>query len=1031
MITDHTRALPQGARLEQYRLDTAFGADEFEITCRAYDGDLDTFVILKEYLPDFAIRTEAGAVEPKSSAQARDYYWGLEQFLEQGRALARLDHPHLNKVLRSFEANGTAYLVLEYIEGETLAARLERDSRLSEEALRRVLEESLSGLEALHEAGHIHRDVKPGNLLLRAGDGGVVALGFAAARQALARRRRCLNAALTPGYAPLEQYDSALDRAGVQTDLYALGMVAYRCLSGVRDEELPDAVARKLAQSGSGTGLAAALEAGRGHYDAAFLEAVDWAIQVDEDARPRQASEWRAALAGGAVRGGAPVFVRKEVERPARAARSERSRGERAWMSGSRVALALVLTVLTGAILWQGWQLYRGVDEAAVSDTPALATTPPPVTADAKPPPAAPQEPEPEPEAGTEEAAPAEDIDVAQSSPAAEAPAHEEDEVVRLLAEAEEDLKARRLTSPADNNAWDKYQRVLELDPLHAQAMAGMERVLESYLELFEAALGQGDYDQAADYLQRIRDLHPDSPLLQGAERKLAAARQAQAGSEAQREVAAVKPVCDRTPAVRDAIMAQFPELECGAVTQEALASMKALTVREEGLELQEGDFSGLDSLEELDLADNRMSALPSGIFSGLASLANLILSNNQLTSLAEQAFSGLASLVGLDLSDNQISKFTKVALKGLTSLEKLDLSDNRMSELPEGAVSGLTSLQSIALAGNPLSPAGKARIERELGALGEKTGNEITVEFISQAEQERAHAAELERREAEAQRLVGEMVLIPGGSFQMGDLSGEGDDDEKPVHRVTVPAFRLGKHEVTFAQWDACVADGGCWGYRPDDEGWGRGNRPVMNVSWDDAQSFIRWLNGKTGGGYRLPAESEWEYAARAGTSTKYHVGNSISSGQANFDESGHGKTVPVGSYSANGWGLHDMHGNVYELVQDCWNDSYRGAPGDGSAWESGNCTRRVGRGGSWDGTARYLRSANRYWRPRSNRDSSQGFRLARDASPRAQRHPGRAGPWIPSYACATACAADSSLSSTLSAASPSPSPPNTAPAP
>ena len=130
-------------------------------------------------------------------------------------------------------------------------------------------------------------------------------------------------------------------------------------------------------------------------------------------------------------------------------------------------------------------------------------------------------------------------------------------------------------------------------------------------------------------------------------------------------------------------------------------------------------------------------------------------------------------------------------------------------------------------------------------------------------------------------------MVSIPGGAFRMGDLNGVGHSSELPAHSVTVGPFRLGKYEVTFAQWDACVADGGCGGYQPDyppdDTGWGRGNRPVIDVSWTDAQSFINWLNGKTGGGYRLPTEAEWEYAARAGSTTQYSWGNSIGSNRAN----------------------------------------------------------------------------------------------------------------------------------------------------
>ena len=202
-------------------------------------------------------------------------------------------------------------------------------------------------------------------------------------------------------------------------------------------------------------------------------------------------------------------------------------------------------------------------------------------------------------------------------------------------------------------------------------------------------------------------------------------------------------------------------------------------------------------------------------------------------------------------------------------------------------------------------------------------------------------------------------MVDIPGGTFRMGDLSGEGDEDERPVHTVTVPAFRMGKYEVTFAQWDACVADGGCGGYRPDDEGWGRGNRPVINVSWDDAQLFIDWLNDKTGGNFRFPTEAEWEYAARAGSTTKYHFGDSesqlcryanhadSSTDYSNINKTcsdGVGKrTAAVGRYQPNAFGIHDMHGNVWEWVEDCWNDSYIGAPSDGGTWASGDCTQHV----------------------------------------------------------------------------------------
>ena len=234
----------------------------------------------------------------------------------------------------------------------------------------------------------------------------------------------------------------------------------------------------------------------------------------------------------------------------------------------------------------------------------------------------------------------------------------------------------------------------------------------------------------------------------------------------------------------------------------------------------------------------------------------------------------------------------------------------------------------------------------------------------------------------AEAKAPVVEMVAIPGGSFRMGDLSGDGLDNETPVHVVRIAPFEMGKYEVTFSQWDACVADRGC-SHVPDDEGWGRGNRPVINVSWDDIQGFIAWLNTRTGGGYRLPTESEWEYAVRAGSESKYSWGNEIGSNRANCDKEDCGdrweNTAPVGAFASNGWGLHDMHGNVWEWVEDCWNDSYVGAPSDGSAWRSGTCGLRVIRGGSWYLTWS-LRSASRSWGARSYRLYFLGFRLAKD---------------------------------------------------
>jgi len=228
------------------------------------------------------------------------------------------------------------------------------------------------------------------------------------------------------------------------------------------------------------------------------------------------------------------------------------------------------------------------------------------------------------------------------------------------------------------------------------------------------------------------------------------------------------------------------------------------------------------------------------------------------------------------------------------------------------------------------------------------------------------------------------EMVVIPSGEFFMGSPKDEPKraNDEGPVHRVKfADRFAAGRYEVTFAEWDACVAQGGCGGYRPGDEGWGRGRRPVINVSWDAAQTYVQWLSRKTGQRYRLLSEAEWEYAARAGTTTPFSTGDTITTDQANFDGNGvdRGKTIEVGSFRPNRFGLYDMHGNVWEWVEDCGNSSYGGSLRNGRAWLSIDCPSRVLRGGSWLDDPNYVRLAVRYRYDVGNRNNYNGFRLAR----------------------------------------------------
>ena len=650
MPIDHIHALPPGTRFEEYRLDAVLGAGGFGITYRAYDAHLDKFVAIKEYLPgEFATRTEASTVVPKSNTDAQDYHWGLTRFLDEARTLARFDHPHLNKVHRFFESNGTAYMVLEYIQGETLADRLSREPQLEEEPLQRLLDEVLSGLAMVHEAGYVHRDIKPGNLMLREEDGSAVVLDFGAARQAVGQRSKPITSILTPGYAPVEQYDGKVDRVGAWTDIYALGMVAYRCISGMGDSELPDAVARMLAHTKGGTTLLPAIEAGKGRYSPKLLEAVDWAMEVDEEARPQSVAAWRQALAGGSRRKSPPKSARKATTRQTSGTTTERT-----GIHWSSVALTVVIVALLGAAGWWGWQTYPAFFEKGDVDVAGEA----------------PQEAKPgETEAalaGTEDTPPADKAAIEQPASKEPALSPEEAEVSRLLAAAEADLKARRLTSPAGNNAWEKYQQVLSLSPAHPEATAGVERVIESYMELFGSAFEQEEFEQAETYLSRIRDLHPDSPVLLAGQKQLEDAGQARTERLAEQA---------RQRQAEEA--ARQAELERQRIAQ--------------AIETHWSAFDSALQAEDLDEA------------------------------------AGILAQVR-DLKPDE---------PGLA-------------------------------AGEERLAAAQAALERQRQAAEEKM-----------------------------RQLAGEMVDIPSGTFRMGDMSGDGWDKEKPVHSVTVPAFRKGKHEV------------------------------------------------------------------------------------------------------------------------------------------------------------------------------------------------------------------------------------------
>ena len=304
------------------------------------------------------------------------------------------------------------------------------------------------------------------------------------------------------------------------------------------------------------------------------------------------------------------------------------------------------------------------------------------------------------------------------------------------------------------------------------------------------------------------------------------------------------------------------------------------------------------------------------------------------------------------------------------------------LAQFPNGAFRRLAENRLSALRSPPGAPAGAS------GRLSGVAGSPVSGSLVSGPRVSGASGLAVETAAARLRpgdvfrdcEACPEMMVIPAGRFRMGCVSGlDCADSQLPVHEVEVGSFAIGRYETTFDEYERFVAATGR--RQPDDRGMGRGRRPVIEVSWEDATAYVAWLSEETGARYRLPNEAEWEYAARAGTETRYSWGQDVGPNRANCarcDTSWPG-TAPVGSFGANPWRLHDMHGNVWEWVEDCWHDNYSRAPRDGTAWTAGgNCSRRVRRGGAWGAHPAFVSSASRWRRDADDGHREGGFRVA-----------------------------------------------------
>ena len=358
MSAYHENALQPGFQLAEYHIDSVLGHGGFGITYLAHDSALGAEVAIKEYLPhEMSVRDpKTGGVMPALSKDAiRNYQWGLKQFVKEARALARFKHPNIVRVLRFIEANGTAYMVMEYEQGQTLAQHLKKtQGRLDEPALLRIVMPILNGLHAMHEAGLLHLDIKPENIYLRK-DGSPMLIDFGSARQAMSQVGTSARIALTHGYAPIEQYPDK-GQLGPWSDIYALGATMYRCVTGKRPEDSVDRYRSVLDYEVDP--VKPATKSAHKRYQPLLLEAIDWAMQIHAKDRPQSAREFQDGLMGrrSAKRERTDSGVTTRPGRTRSRARSLRQR-EPVMSPGRAMAVVLIIVVGVGlgVAVGMGW----------------------------------------------------------------------------------------------------------------------------------------------------------------------------------------------------------------------------------------------------------------------------------------------------------------------------------------------------------------------------------------------------------------------------------------------------------------------------------------------------------------------------------------------------------------------------------------------------------------------------------------------------------------------------------------------------
>ncbi|RUQ38206.1 MAG: hypothetical protein EKK71_01610 [Candidatus Competibacteraceae bacterium] len=882
-MSEETNALPTGYNLHRYQIRGVLGAGGFGITYRALHEALENEVAIKEYFPaewayrdhnGTAVRANAQGQVPARAGEPPCYEWGLQRFLDEAKILVQINHPGVVRVRDYFTANGSAYIVMEYEEGMSLSAALQQGGILPEQELHRLLNDVLPALETVHSQGYLHRDIKPSNLYLRSRDSHTMLIDFGAARQALGRRTRSVTSVVTPGYSPIEQYVTVGEDYGPWTDIYALGAVLYRCITGAPPVEAPGRVLKDPVQP--------AVEAGAGLYSRGLLEVVDQALAVRPEERYKTIAAMRDALSAVAAANKAADFSQVPVIKP-----------ELLELPTSNPVRRLELAPAGTELSAPSIQIDRAYNDAKPPDRSSQQTVDPFQRGAHAPPAKAPVSPADDHRAGiiTLDAL----TPKSPATPTSSQPSTDSD-----------------LSLPMLENIWENLDAdALKTTPPSSETTAKPKTPQDSSPTLLKRSAGS-----AVEHLKKAATVRRESnSVLLGA--------------------------AEATPAA--------------------------------SLPINRGEFS---TPQQRDASSRSLAILPNP-GPRVINWTRILLAVFIITGLSGASLLGYEYYQSLDEERQR-----EAAAAQHRRAEEAARRAQEESQQREETLNDYIAQTRKAMTNKELELA-----QLYLDRAAAINPNHPTVTAARADLLAMQHPESVTKTRTDNTTGM-ELNWVEGSCFNMGSPVSERDHgNDESSHQVCVKGFWIGKTEVTNGQYRRFKPnhDSGNLQGRPLNGD----TQPAVNLNWGDANAFAEWLSFEANKRFRLPTEAEWEYAARAGTSTRYYWGNDIDPRYANFSDrndptgaaisnldDGQAITAPVGHYLPNTLGLHDMAGNVWEWTCSEYNPNYGRSEQQCSTRRS-NESQRVVRGGAWNSGPGDLRSAKRLPQKPDQRNPTTGFRV------------------------------------------------------